>query len=111
MDETKTNQHKGIVVKIALVWLSIFLLVGFLVSVYSSNAPVTMAVMPDVPREGDPVVATFNLTNPTEGQLTTQYQLYINGQLAESGAAMIAPASSAQLPVRLPRLYRGRAAD
>jgi LEA14-like dessication related protein len=94
MDVIRASQHKGLILKIGIVWLAIFLLVSFLIATRSSANPITMSVIPEVPRTGEPIVATFNIANPADEPLTIQYQLYINGKLVESGTTTIAPRDS-----------------
>ena len=91
MSKLKSKEYKGLVLKTGITWLSIFLLAGFLISMKSNAAPIAMSIIPEVPRTGEPIVATFNLSNPTDEPTTTGYQLFINGKLAESGSTIIAP--------------------
>ena len=92
----EASQHKGLILKVGIIWLGIFLLVGFLVAARSAASPVTMSIIPEVPRAGEPIVATFNISNPSDEPSTTQYQLYVNGRLVESGGTTIAPGSSSK---------------
>jgi hypothetical protein len=80
--------------KTGITWLCTLLLAGFLIAAGSSASPVTMSILPEVPKTGEPVVATFNLSNPSDEPLVNDYQLHINGQLAESGTVTIAPGTS-----------------
>jgi len=54
---------------------------------------VSMVVTPAVPREGEPVLATFKLNNPLSQPLTTDYQFFANGELIADGTSTIAPGS------------------
>jgi hypothetical protein len=92
----RASQNKGLILKIAVVWLGICLLGGFLIATGSAANPITMTVIPEVPKIGEPIVATFRIANPTSEPLTTHYQLYINGQLVESGTTSVAPQASAK---------------
>jgi hypothetical protein len=96
MTTTKHGQNWGLALKIATAWLCILMLVGFLVATRSATSPVTMSVIPEVPKSGEPVVATFNLNNHSDEPMTTSYQLYLNGSLVESGTTTIAPQASAK---------------
>ena len=96
MNKIKASQYKGLILKIAVVWLSIFLLVGFLIATKSTDSPITMYIIPEVPKTGEPIVATFNINNPSEEPVTTSYQLYVNSKLVESGSTTIAPRSSSK---------------
>jgi len=92
----RASQNKGLILKIAIVWLSIFLLGGFLIATRSSANPITMSVIPEVPKTEEPIVATFKIANLTSEPLTTHYQLYVNGQLVESGTTSVIPRASAK---------------
>jgi hypothetical protein len=96
IDAMRASQNKGLILKIAVVWLCIFLLGGFLIAARSSANPITMSVIPEVPKTGEPIVATFKIANPADEPLTTHYQLYINGQLVESGTTTVTPQASAK---------------
>ena len=96
MKEALSGQHRGLILRIIITWLCIFLLVGFLVASLSADDMVTMSVIPEVPKTGEPVVATFNLNNPTDEPLAIEYQLYANGRLVQSGNSTIAAQSSSE---------------
>lgn len=87
------KQRRGLVLKIAITWACIFLLAGFLMAGNSLASGVTMSVIPEVPRDGEPIVATFSIAGPAQ-PADTSYELYVNGKLAESGTAFIAPGTS-----------------
>ncbi len=88
------SNNRSIMFKLAIVWLGIFLLGTFWLTVRGTSDPVNLAVMPQVPREGEPIIATFKLSNPSSHALVTSYQLYANGELLKEGATAIAPESS-----------------
>ena len=96
MNKQKSNQYKGLALKISITWLCIFLLAGFFIAMKSSANPITMSIIPEVPKVGEPVVATFNISNPTDESSTTSYQLYVNGKLVESGSITVAPQASSK---------------
>ena len=96
MNATKASQQKGLILKITIAWLGIFLLLGFLIATRSAANPITMSIIPEVPKAGEPIVATFNISNPSDEPSTTSYQLYVNGRLMESGSATIAPHASSK---------------
>jgi len=91
MEESK---HKGMKLKMAIVWLSILLLGGFWLTMEGTSEPVTMAVLPQVPREGEPILVISRLNNPSSSPLVTRYQFYANGELIKDGVATIAPESA-----------------
>jgi len=79
--------------KLALLWLAILLLGSFWLTVKGTSDPISMAVIPQAPREGEPVIATFKLNNPSSEAAVTRYQFYANGELLKEGATTIAPGS------------------
>ncbi len=96
MDTTRTSHYRGLILKIAIAWLCIFLLLGFLIATRSAASAITMSVIPEVPKEGEPIVVTFNIGNPADEPSTTHYQLYVNGKLVETGTTTIAAQASAK---------------
>ena len=96
MNGPKSAQHKKLILKIAISWLSIALLASFIIAMRSNTNPISLHVLPQVPKMQEPVVATFSISNPTGTSLSASYQLYANGKLVESGCAVIAPQSSSK---------------
>ena len=96
MNTTKASHHKGLILKIVIVWLSIFLLLGFFIATRSTANPITMSIIPEVPKTGEPIVVTFNINNPSDEPSTTSYQLYVNGKLVENGSTTVAPQDSSK---------------
>lgn len=93
-DTNRTHKAKAGVLKIAIVWLTIVALGIFWVSVRATSDPVVLTVMPEVPREGQPVLATFKLNNPSSRVLNTRYQLYAGEVMLVEGSTSIPPRSS-----------------
>lgn len=87
------NKNRGARVKVVIVWLAILLLISFWLTVRGSTEPVSMMVIPQVPREGEPVIAIFTLDNPSPEALVARYQLYADGELLKEGTATIVPGS------------------
>lgn len=96
MNWQRVSQGKGLILRIGIVWLAVFLLAGFLAAMISNASPVTLSIIPEVPKTGEPIVATFNVSNPSDKLSTTDYELFINGRLAESGSLTIAPQDSSK---------------
>jgi len=96
MNARKASQQKGLILKITITWLCTFLLLGFLIAARSAASPITMSIIPEVPKTGEPIVATFNINNPSDAPSTTSYQLYVNGRLVERGTTTIAPHDSSK---------------
>jgi len=76
MEENKKSIH----FKLALVFLGILLMGSFWLTMRATSNPVSMVVIPEVPREGEPILATFKLNNPSSQSLLTNYQFYANGE-------------------------------
>jgi len=89
MKEDKRSLH----FRLAIVCLSILLMGSFWLTIRVSSDPVSMVIIPEVPREGEPVLATFKLNNPLSQPLPTNYQFYANGELVADGTTTIAPSS------------------
>ena len=81
----------GLRFKIILVWLGILLLGSFWLTIKGSSDPVSVSIMPQVPRQGEPVIVIFKLNNPTSEVVVTRYQFFANGKLLKEGSTSIAP--------------------
>ena len=79
--------------KLAILWMAILLMGSFWLTMRTGSEPVSMAVIPQAPREGEPIVATFKLNNPSSQAIETEYQFYANGEFLKGGTTTIAPAS------------------
>ena len=88
------DKDRGTAFKLAIVCLAILLMTSFWLTIRVSSEPVSLAVVPEVPRQGEPVLATFKLNNPTSQALVADYQFYANGELLKEGTATIAPNSN-----------------
>ncbi len=88
------DRQRGIKLKIIIIWLAIVLMGSFWLTVSGTSDPVNLAVVPQVPREGEPIIATFKLTNPASQAVSTEYQFYANGELMKEGTTSIPPGSS-----------------
>lgn len=80
--------------RLAIIWLAILLIGSFWLSVRSTSDPVILSVMPQAPKQGEPIIATFKLNNPTATPILARYQFYANGELVREGEAAISPESS-----------------
>ena len=94
MDSTqKQSEDRGIRLKVVFVWLAILLLGSFWLTVRGASDPMSLVVIPQVPREGEPIIATFKLKNQSVDALAMGYQFYANGELLMEGTTAIAPSS------------------
>ena len=92
-----TQEHskdKGIRIKLTIIWLVILLLASFWLTARVSSDPVSLVVVPQVPRQGEPIIATFKINNEAADATVTRYQFYANGELLKEGYTTIAPGSS-----------------
>jgi len=87
------DRQRGIKLKITIIWLAILLMGSFWLTVRTGSDAVSLAVVPEVPREGEPIIATFKLNNPSPQAVSTEYQFYANGELMKEGTTTIAPDS------------------
>ena len=88
------DNQRGVKLKIIIIWLAILLLGSFWLTARTSSELVSLAVVPEVPREGQPIIVTFKLNNPSSQEISTEYYFYANGELMKQGTAVIAPGST-----------------
>ncbi len=67
---------------------------SLVVGLHDAAAPVAMSVFPEVPVEGEPLLVTFNLNNPSLHANLVDYELYVNGKLVMEGATELVPFSN-----------------
>jgi hypothetical protein len=94
MNRVEQGRDRGTAFKLAIVCLAILLMGSFWLTVRTGSDPVSLAVIPEAPRQGEPILATFKLNNPSSQAVVTSYQFYANGELLKEGATTIAPTSS-----------------
>lgn len=80
--------------KTIMVWLAVVLLGIFYLSIRETYDPVRITAMPEAPRQGEPILVTFQLNNPGLSNLVTNYQFYVDGVLLKEGQSSINPLSS-----------------
>jgi hypothetical protein len=88
------DKRRKAFLKLAFLWLGILFLGSFWLTMRAGSSPVSMVVVPEVPREGEPIVATFKLNNSSSEALVMRYEFYANGELVKEGITTIAPTSS-----------------
>ena len=84
-----TRQRTALILKICISWLTLILILGFIFASRSNSSPVSLVVLPEVPRTEEPIVATFEIRNPDASPSVVSYQLYINSNLAEEGTVYV----------------------
>lgn len=87
------TQKRSIMFKLVILWLGILLLSSFWLSIRATSDPVSMAVLPDAPREEEPITATIKLNNPSSEPIVIRYQFYVNGEFLREGVTTILPSS------------------
>ncbi|KJR98005.1 MAG: hypothetical protein VR68_11975 [Peptococcaceae bacterium BRH_c4a] len=80
--------------KTIMVWLAVVLLGIFYLSIRETYEPVRITAMPEAPRQGEPILVTFQLNNRGLSNFVTNYQFYVDGVLLKEGQASINPLSS-----------------
>ncbi|MBM2824987.1 MAG: hypothetical protein HW402_651 [Dehalococcoidales bacterium] len=89
----KQSKNRGTMLNLAIIWLAIILLGSFWLTLRGTSDPLSMSLMPLVPRGGEPVIVTFKVNNPSPETMATKYQFYANGKLVNEGDTTIAPES------------------
>jgi len=82
--------------RVAIIWLVMVLLATFYLTTLRSHDLASLAVVPEVPKFGQPVIVTFKLNNPAATASTNDYQLFMDGNLLKSGTVALAPDASKQ---------------
>lgn len=95
MDNKKTKQ-KGLLYKTLMLWFTILVLASFAASLQSRYDSVGIQVAPEVLREGEPVVVTFFINNPSDKAAGTDYTLYADGEALISGRTELSPGTGRQ---------------
>ncbi len=88
------DSQRSIKIKLIIIWVAILLIGSFWLTMRTSSEPVSLIAVPEVPREGEPIIAIFKLNNPTSQPISTRYQFYANGELMKEGATTIPSGSS-----------------
>lgn len=86
----EVRSHRNIIItSIILLFLT-----GISLSLSDKLEPVSMTVLPEVPREDLPLLISFDLNNPSLKENTMSYEFYANGRLLMQGKAQLSPLSS-----------------
>ncbi len=80
--------------KTLVIWFAVLVMASLVVGLHDAAAPVSVSVFPEVPVEGQPILVTFNLNNPSVQSNLVDYELYANGKLIMNGASELSPLSS-----------------
>src|SRR5659263_56316 len=94
--ENKKIKKNGLLYKTLILWFIILILASFAASLQTKYDIVGIQVAPEVLREGEPVVVTFFINNPSEKAAGTDYTLYANGNVLMSGRTELSPRTGKQ---------------
>lgn len=94
MNRVEQSKGRSTVFKLAIVCLAILLMASFWLTVRLDSDPASLVVVPEAPKQGEPILAIFKLNNPSSQTVVTSYHFYANGELLQEGATAIAPNSS-----------------
>jgi hypothetical protein len=89
-------RQRGLLFKIVVLWFAILIFASFAASLQSRLDPVAIRALPEAPRQGEPILVTFSLNNPSHTEADTHYGLYANGEIVMSGTADLAPNAGRQ---------------
>ena len=67
---------------------------SLILSLYNAANPLSVSVFPEVPVEGEPIIVTFNLKNPSVQSTHVNYHLFANSNMVMRGSAELAPLAS-----------------
>lgn len=79
---------------IIIALISLLFLAGVSLTLRDKLEPVSITVLPEVPREDLPLLISFDLNNPSLQENTMSYEFYANGRLLMQGTALLSPYSS-----------------
>ena len=88
--------QKRIIFKIIILWLVIIFLGSFSTSLRSGSDPVSIQVVPQVPRENESIIATFSINNPSDEITGIDYSFYANGEDVMNGNVVLDPGTGRQ---------------
>lgn len=90
------NKQNGLLYRTLMLWFMILVLASFAASLQARYDTVGIQVAPEVLREGEPVVVTFFINNPSDKAAGTDYTLYANGDALMSGRTELSPGAGRQ---------------
>lgn len=88
------NDSRNINLRIVLALICIIFLASISFSLSDKFNPVSITAIPEVPNEGQPVLVTFNLNNPSLEENLVNYEFYANGNLLLEGKELLSPLST-----------------
>ncbi len=82
--------------RLAILWLMVVPVLAFLFSGPAEKDFITLDVLPEVPRAGEPFLVTVQLSNDQPETKEMKYSLYSNGRKLLDGTTSLAPGQSQQ---------------
>jgi hypothetical protein len=79
-----------------MLWFVILVLASFAASLQARDDTVGIQVAPEVLRQGEPVIVTFFINNPSDKVAETDYTLYANGYALMSGKTELSAGAGRQ---------------
>ena len=89
-------KQNGLLYKTLMIWFTILVLVSFAASFQAKYDTVGIQVAPEVLRQGEPVIVTFYINNPSDNTVETDYRLFANGYELMSGKTELSPGAGKQ---------------
>ena len=86
LEKRKTQPHK-----LLLLLSIIVVLTSFAFSLHDNNGQLSISILPEAPKENDPILVSLALKNPAPIEMPTDYQLFVNGKLAMEGNTQLPP--------------------
>ena len=79
--------------RLIIVWLIILPLTAFWYTLARASEPMGLTVLPEMPRRGEPIIATAKVQGTATGDEAVHYRFYVDGQPLAEGSATLAPDS------------------
>lgn len=85
---------RSLALKLLLTWGAILFGACLVYTLARSHSGVSLSLFPEVPRQGEPVIAVVNFKNKGAAAKEVSYRLFLNGELLDGGKMTIGPFSS-----------------
>lgn len=81
--------RRSTVFKLIILGLLAILLLTFWITLRQASGMVSLTLLPEVPREGEPIIVIMKLTNPGVNAELTDYEFYADAQLLKKGSTLL----------------------
>ena len=85
----------SLVLRIVMLWLVLVPLALLLLTQRGAGSPANVTVLPLLARPGDPIIANYELGNPTAAERPARFQLWAEGRLLAEGESTLPASASA----------------